>query len=175
MHSYASQTHQKTFSSADCTYEDVIKPIMTQCLQAYDSTVDSLEQRIKSFESIGFPGGPFADSAPDFHMYGLSKMLADVYMVTLARRYPNLLLVSVDPGLVYTDLILKMPRYEGKEIGETTAQTPHQGVEPTMRLLFDTYTQQEKQERSGKLFAMNKDKTDLIFSTIDKMPQKEEQ
>jgi hypothetical protein len=40
-----------------------------------------------------------------------------------------------------------------------------------MRLLFDKYA--GSGDGSGKLYAMNKDKTDLVFSDIDKMPQKQ--
>ena len=65
-------------------------------------------------------------------------MFADVYMKVLARSHPNLRINSCDPGLVYTDLILKMPRYEGMAREETNgAQTPKMGVEAAMLLLFD--------------------------------------
>lgn len=40
-----------------------------------------------------------------------------------------------------------------------------------MRLLFDKDA--GKDNGSGKLYAMNKEKTELLFSDIDKMPQKQ--
>jgi hypothetical protein len=46
-----------------------------------------------------------------------------------------------------------------------------QGVEATMRLLFDEDA--GKGDESGKLYALNKEKTELLFSDIDKMPQKQ--
>lgn len=170
MHSYSSKEHQAALTSEDCTWDDTIAPLIQQCIAAYDTTEGStLEERIQAFESISFPGGPFAESAPDFHMYGLAKMFGDAYMLHVARQYPKLRVTSVDPGLVYTDLILKMPRYAGKDIGDTTAQTPEEGVEATMRLLFDD--EAGKGDGSGKLYAMKDG--ELVFSDIDKMPQKQ--
>ena len=171
MHQYSGKERQEAMMSSDCTWE-TLSAMMDECLNAYASTKDSsLEKRIEKFNEINFPGGPFADSAPDFHMYGLAKMFGDSYMKIIATKYPKLRVTSVDPGLVYTDLILRMPKYEGKAKDETTAQSPHEGVEATMRLLFDENA--GKGDGSGKLYAMNKEKTDLLFSDIDKMPQKQ--
>eukprot|EP00956_Cyclotella_meneghiniana_P009776 scaffold13555_cov38-Cyclotella_meneghiniana.AAC.5 len=88
-----------------------------------------------------------------------------------AKEYPKskLCVVSVDPGLVYTDLILRMPNYAGKGIEETTAQSPKEGVEAHMRLLFDDNS--EACWPSGKLYAM-KDGM-VVYSDINKMPQKQ--
>jgi hypothetical protein len=47
-----------------------------------------------------------------------------------------------------------------------------QGVEATMRLLFDKDAGKENGS-SGMLYAMNKEKTKLLFSDINKMPQKQ--
>mmetsp|Transcript_28317 Transcript_28317/g.48151 ORF Transcript_28317/g.48151 Transcript_28317/m.48151 type:complete len:343 (-) Transcript_28317:1228-2256(-) len=170
MHSYASEEHQNALKSDDCTWDDTISPLITKCISAYETTESSLEERIAAFDKISFPGGPFSDSAPDFHMYGLAKMFGDAYMLHVAKNYPKLRVTSVDPGLVYTDLILKMPKYAGKEIGDTTAQTPEEGVEATMRLLFDDEAG-KGEDGSGKLYAMKDGK--LVFSDIDKMPQKQ--
>jgi NADP-dependent 3-hydroxy acid dehydrogenase YdfG len=100
-------------------------------------------------------------------MYGLAKMFGDACMLRIANQYPKLRVTSVDPGLVYTDLILKMPKYAGLAKTETSAQTPKEGVQGTMQLLFDDVGE------SGKLYALNKER-DLVFSDIDKMPQKQE-
>lgn len=40
-----------------------------------------------------------------------------------------------------------------------------------MRLLFDKDA--GKGERSGKLYALSKDRAELVFSDINKMPQKQ--
>jgi hypothetical protein len=53
-----------------------------------------------------------------------------------------------------------------------TTFVARKGVEPTMRLLFDI--EAGKGKGSGKLYAMNKDKTELVFCAIDKMPQKQQ-
>lgn len=170
MHTYAGEKHQIALKSDDCTWDKTIAPMIKSCIETYEATESSsLEERIAAFEQIGFPGGPFADSAPDFHMYGLAKMFGDAYMMHMAKKYPKLRVTSVDPGLVYTDLILRMPKYAGKEIGETTAQTPEEGVEAHMRLLFDD--EAGKGDGAGKLYAMKDGK--LVFSDIDKMPQKQ--
>jgi NAD(P)-dependent dehydrogenase (short-subunit alcohol dehydrogenase family) len=170
MHSYAGDEHQTALKSDDCTWDETIAPLIKQCIEAYETTSESrLEERIAAFEKISFPGGPFADSAPDFHIYGLSKMFGDAYMLHVAKNNPQLRVTSVDPGLVYTDLILRMPKYAGKDIGDTKAQTPEEGVEATMRLLFDN--EAGKGDGSGKLYAMKDGK--LVFSDIDKMPQKQ--
>ena len=170
MHSYAGKEHQIALKSDDCTWEETIAPMIEKCISAYDETLESsLEERIAAFEKISFSGGPFADTAPDFHMYGLAKLFGDAYMLHLAKKNRKLRITSVDPGLVYTDLILKMPKYAGKDIGDTTAQTPEQGVEATMRLLFDDKA--GSRNGSGKLYAMKDGK--LLFCNIDKMPQKQ--
>lgn len=168
MHGYAGEERQTALKDPSCTWEGTIEPMIRDCLDAYESS--SPEDRPKAFEEIGFPGGPFADSAPDFHMYGLAKMFADAYMLSMARSSPSLRINSVDPGLVYTDLILKMEKYKGKEIEETGAQTPYQGVEAAMRLLFDS--EAGRGDDSGRFYAMSKDKTELLHSDIDKMPNK---
>jgi len=116
-----------------------------------------------AYEAAGFPGGPFAESVPDFHRYGLAKMLADTYMLHLSRLHPGLHIHSADPGLVYTDLIDKMPKYKGKPIEETGAKTPHAGVEVHMRLLFG------KPVPSGQFHAIDK-QGELKSGAIDKRP-----
>mmetsp|Transcript_12427 Transcript_12427/g.20606 ORF Transcript_12427/g.20606 Transcript_12427/m.20606 type:complete len:318 (+) Transcript_12427:88-1041(+) len=120
----------------------------------------------ETFEESGFSGGPFAESAPDFHMYGLAKMFADSYMINLARAHPKLIINSCDPGLVYTDLIDRMPKYAGKPIEETGAKSPREGVEVHMRLLFG---ESDEVRTSGSFFAINKD-GDLKSGPIDKRP-----
>jgi len=156
MHSYASDENKAVMNKDGLEWKDLEK-LMEKCLQA-NAEIGGPD----GFEKVGFPGGPFAEAAPDFHMYGLAKMMADAYMASLGKKHPALQINSVDPGLVYTDLILKMPRYEGKNIEESGAQTPKQGVEAAMRLLFDADI-----EGSGHYYAMNKDKTKLLMSTID--------
>lgn len=143
--------------------------MIDECLKAYGS--NTIEERIAAFESISFPGGPFSVAAPDFHMYGLAKMFGDAYMLRIAHQYPKLRVTSVDPGLVYTDLILNMPKYAGLKKEETSAQSPKEGVEATMQLLFDDVGK-GLGEGSGMLFALNKQR-ELVFSDIDKMPQKQ--
>lgn len=169
MHGYSSEERQSAMMDPACTWDETIQPMIDECLDTHASS--SEEDRPKAFENIGFPGGPFAESAPDFHMYGLSKMFADVYMKTLARSHPKMRINSCDPGLVWTDLILKMPRYEGMSREDTNgAQTPHEGVEAAMRLLFDDDA--GKGSERGMFFAMSKDKSELLHSDIDKMPNK---
>jgi hypothetical protein len=92
-------------------------------------------------------------------------------MLRTAHKFPSLRVTSVDPGLVYTDLILKMPKYAGLQKEETSAQSPKEGVEGTMRLLFEDVG--KGKEGSGKLYALNKER-ELVFSPIDRMPQKQE-
>lgn len=168
MHGYSSEEKRQAMMDPECTWDGTIRPMIDECIDAYEKSTS--EDRPSVFESIGFPGGPFAETAPDFHMYGLAKMFGDAYMLSLARSNPNLRINSCDPGLVYTDLILKMPKYEGKEIDDTGAQTPQQGVEAAMRLLFDENA--GKGDTSGRFYAMSKDKTQLMDSNIDKMPNK---
>eukprot|EP00977_Amphora_coffeiformis_P019185 scaffold7007_cov146-Amphora_coffeaeformis.AAC.5 len=164
MHGFSSAERQKALKSPDLTFDD-ISQMMEACLQ--NETAEGLE-------SVGFPGGPFADAAPDFHKYGLAKMFTDAYMLRLARQYPALRINSCDPGLVYTDLILKMPKYQGKSQQESGAKSPAQGVEAVMRLLFgpDVADDDELSLPLGGLFyAMNKERTKLLKSTIDVQPK----
>ena len=172
MHSYSGKERQSALMDAESSWDDALAPMIDECLSAYEKT-NTIEERIAAFESINFPGGPFAESAPDFHMYGLAKMFGDAYMLRIARRYPKLRVTSVDPGQVYTDLILKMPKYAGLAKEETSAQSPKEGVEGTIRLLFSDDDVGKGEDGSGKLFALNKER-ELVFSDIDKMPQKQE-
>lgn len=174
MHSYASKERQAALMDVESesgSWEDSIAPMIDECIAAYENS-DTVEDRIAAFEQISFPGGPFAESAPDFHMYGLAKMFGDAYMIRMAHKYPTLRVTSVDPGLVYTDLILRMPKYAGLAKDETSAQTPKEGVEATMQLLFDDDFG-KGEGKSGKLYALNKAR-ELVFSDIDIMPQKQE-
>lgn len=169
MNGYASEERRKALMDPNGTWNDNIQPMIDDCLTTYDKY--SQEDRPKAFEKIGFPGGPFAEAAPDFHMYGLAKMFGDSYMQSLSHSHGSKLRInSVDPGLVYTDLILKMERYKGKDREDTGAQTPKEGVEATMRLLFDDTA--GSGEASGRFYAMSKDKTKLVHSSIDKQPEK---
>ena len=170
MHSYSSEERQAALMDVNSSWDDTLSPMIDECIDAYTKS-KSIEERIAAFEEISFPGGPFAESAPDFHMYGLSKMFGDAYMIRVANKYSKLRVTSVDPGLVYTDLILKMPKYEGLKKEETTAQTPKEGVEGTMRLLFDD-DDVGKGEGNGKLYALDKERQ-LVFSDINQMPQKQ--
>ena len=174
MHSYAGKERQAALMDAKHDdNDDALAPMIDECLTAYQEST-TIEERIAAFEQIEFPGGPFADTAPDFHMYGLAKMFGDAYMLRTAHLHPTLRVTSVDPGLVYTDLILKMPKYAGLAKEETSAQSPEEGVEGTMRLLFgDGVVGKGVGEGSGKLYALNKER-ELVFSDIDRMPQKQE-
>jgi len=179
MHSYSGEQRQVALMNGendDDDDHDDLAPMMKECLTAYEQSA-TIEERIAAFEKIEFPGGPFAEAAPDFHMYGLAKMFGDAIMLRTARKYPALRVNSVDPGLVYTDLILKMPKYAGMKKEETGAQSPEEGVEGTMRLLFDCKEEENVVGKglgvgSGKLYALNKER-ELVFSDIDRMPQKQ--
>lgn len=169
IHSYASEERKTALLDDASTWDERIAPMIDECIGAFGSS-DTLGGRISAFESIGFPGGPFAESAPDFHMYGIAKAFGDAEMIRVARRNPQLRVTSVDPGLVYSDLILRMPKYAGLRQDETSAASPKEGVEAAMRLLFDDVGDGET---SGNLYAINK-QGELVHSSIDKMPQKQE-
>ena len=145
MHEYSE--YADTLKNADW---EKFSELMKNCLE-----VEAAKGGPAEFEAIGFSGGAFAESAPDFHMYGLAKMFADAYMLSLAQSHSNLMINSCDPGLVYTDLIDKIPRYTGKPIEETNAKTPSDGVEVHMRLLFGG--PEDGVEGSGSFYAVNKE------------------
>jgi NAD(P)-dependent dehydrogenase (short-subunit alcohol dehydrogenase family) len=154
MHGYADEKRQETLQSPTLTF-DGITQIMEDCLK---------DESAEGLASAGFPGGPFAEAVPDFHKYGIAKCLADAYQSSLAKKHKNLRIYSCDPGLVYTDLILKMPKYEGQEREETGAKTPEEGVEAAMRLIFTD------EGTSGMFHAMNKAQTKLLTSEIYNKP-----
>mmetsp|Transcript_21595 Transcript_21595/g.26736 ORF Transcript_21595/g.26736 Transcript_21595/m.26736 type:complete len:391 (+) Transcript_21595:12-1184(+) len=164
MYGFASSERQEKLRNASDwkTIEDIVNELITASDKDNDAT---------TLETIGFGGGPFADTAPDFHTYGLAKMLADVYMVSLAKRHPRVSFYACDPGLVYTDLIQRIPRYTGKSHEEVpNAKTPFEGVEAAMRLLFDRYGDGDGKDRpSGAFYAVNKEGV-LVHSDIDKRP-----
>jgi NAD(P)-dependent dehydrogenase (short-subunit alcohol dehydrogenase family) len=158
MHGFASPENQEALKNANW---ETICTMMDRCREVDGGGPEA-------FEKIGFPGGPFAEAAPDFHMYGLAKMFADAYTLSLARANPNLAINSCDPGLVYTDLIDRMPRYSGKPIEETNAKTPAEGVEAAMRLLFGG-SENGVLEGNGLFYAVNKEGR-LVSSGIDTRP-----
>jgi hypothetical protein len=112
-----SQDRKDTLLAPGLTW-DMIQEMIDECLDQPED-LSALQTVVEAFEAIGFPGGPFAEAAPDFHMYGLAKMFADAYMLSVAAKYPSLHINSCDPGLVYTDLIVNIPRYQGKTFEET--------------------------------------------------------
>ena len=76
-----------------------------------------------------------------------------------------------------------MPKYRGMDIGTTGAQTPHDGVEAAMRLLFINTKESGiaidggggLRKKSGRFYAMGKDDDGervLMNSDIDRMPNK---
>jgi len=73
MHSYSSKANQAKLMDVNSSFDETITPMIDECLSAYTNS-NTIEERIKAFEEIGFPGGPFSDPAPDFHMYGLRKV-----------------------------------------------------------------------------------------------------
>jgi NAD(P)-dependent dehydrogenase (short-subunit alcohol dehydrogenase family) len=163
MHDYASPENAEELKKG--ANWETIHAMMEKCLDVANAGGGP-----EAFENIGFSGGPFAESAPDFHMYGLAKMFADSYMLSLARTHQNLAINSCDPGLVYTDLIDRMPRYSGKSIEETNgAKTPAEGVEACMRLLFGGPEDGVNIEERGLFYAMNKEGK-LMSSGIDTRP-----
>eukprot|EP00956_Cyclotella_meneghiniana_P040591 scaffold199909_cov36-Cyclotella_meneghiniana.AAC.1 len=103
-------------------------------------------QRLTEFHSLG-------DHSPSLlRIFTCTALMLICCMRLKAKEYPKLCVVSVDPGFVYTDLILRMPKYAGKGIEETTVHSPKEGVEAHMRLLFDDNS--EACWPSGKLYAM---------------------
>lgn len=81
IHSYASEERKAALLDDASTWEESIAPMIDECIGAFAGT---LEGRIAAFERIGFPGGPFADSAPDFH----SKSLRFCVPLLRADRTP---------------------------------------------------------------------------------------
>jgi len=59
MHSYASEDLQAKLMDATSSWEDTLAPMIDECIAAYTDS-DTIEERIAAFESISFPGGPFA-------------------------------------------------------------------------------------------------------------------
>lgn len=153
--------------SARLTWETV-RSMMDECL-----AIQRRGGTAADFEAVGFSGGPFAETAVDFHMYGLSKMFADAYMAALAHAHPSLKINSCDPGLVWTELAQVIPRFAGKSRDEAGAATPEQGVEAAMRLLFGADGAPGSFTGSGHFYAMSKDRSALLKSTIDKRPSEQ--
>ena len=61
-----------------------IVTMIRSCLDADESSnhnapsiTDDTSNRPDKFRAIGFPGGPFKRTAPNFHMYDLAKMFGD--------------------------------------------------------------------------------------------------
>lgn len=164
---YASAARRAALlDSAALRWADV-EGVMAECLAAQAGGP-------AEFERIGFGGGPFAEAAVDFHMYGLSKAFADAYMAALAAREPGLRVNSCDPGLVWTELAQAVPRFAGKSREEAGAATPAEGVEAAMRLLFGGDGAAGSFAGSGGFYAMGKGRKRLLRSAIDRRPAEEE-
>ncbi|KAJ1624375.1 hypothetical protein T492DRAFT_1047638 [Pavlovales sp. CCMP2436] len=161
---YADEARRAALLSSTLTWAQV-KAMADECL-----AVETAGGGWREMEKLGFDGGPFRETARDFHYYGLSKMFADAYMRVVAAKHPRLFVNSLDPGLVFTDLIAEIPRFAGKSREEAGAATPNEGVEPAMRLLFGESGAPGSFEGSGRFYAMSKDRSQLLSSTIDKRP-----
>jgi hypothetical protein len=169
-----SQERKDVLSAPTTSWND-IELMIDECLNQPDDPT-ALQTVVEAFDAIGFPGGPFAEAAPDFHMYGLAKMFADAYMLSCSRKYPSRHINSCDPGLVYTDLIANIPRYQGKSFDQIPgAKSPEQGVEVVMRLLFGGEGDGVALHESGRFYAMSKDMQQLLHSSIDRMPSEVEE
>ena len=162
---YASAARRERLLAADLTWAE-LEATIDECL-----AVEAAGSGPAGLEALGFSGGQFAEAAPDFHTYGLAKMFADAHMLTVARAHPALRVNSCDPGLVFTDIVKSIPRYEGMSREETGAATPDQGVEAAMRLLFGEDGAPGSFEGSGMFYAMDKARVKLLRSTIAARPK----
>lgn len=163
LHGYASAERRAAMADPSLTWSQ-LRAMIDECL-----AVERAGGEGEEFEAIGFGGGPFSE-LPYFHKYGLAKMFADVYMQTLARMHPQLVVNSCDPGLVFTDLAKEVPRFKDKTREEAGAATPAEGVEAAMRLLFADVGAGAEVRGSGEFYAMSKDRSALLRSTIDQKP-----
>ena len=72
------------------------------------------------------------DEGPEsWNSYGLSKALVSAYTYLLSRQYPDLVINSVSPGLVKTDLTAGMNSSLAK-----SAKTPEEGAVPILHCLL---------------------------------------
>ena len=73
----------------------------------------------------------------DGEPYGLSKALANLYTLLLAREHPNLSVNACTPGFIETDLTRHYAASQGKSAAELGMKPPAAGTKAPMHLLFD--------------------------------------
>ena len=178
---YARADRRRALTAATVTWRE-IEGMMRECLRVPGGGGEGgVRRQARALRELGFPGGPFEEAAPDFHVYGLAKLFADAHMLSLARGGgggagllpPGVMLNACDPGLVYTGLITRMPRYVGKTREETGAQTAEEGVEAAMRLLFGGAAEGVVEGESGRFYAMSRKQPGVLLNHkgIDRQPE----
>jgi NAD(P)-dependent dehydrogenase (short-subunit alcohol dehydrogenase family) len=69
--------------------------------------------------------------------YGLSKAIANLYTLLLAREHPALCINACTPGFIETDMTRHYAKSEGKSPSDLGMKPPSAGARAPMHLLFD--------------------------------------
>ena len=80
---YARADRRRALTAATVTWRE-IEGMMDECLRVPGGGGEGgVRRQARALRELGFPGGPFEEAAPDFHIYGLAKLFADALMLTL--------------------------------------------------------------------------------------------
>ncbi len=97
-------------------------------MEAYEHLVDEARK-------AGSPAG-LADLGFGQDVYGLSKALANVYTMIVAREHPALKVNACTPGFIETDLTRPYAEATGRSPQEMGMKSPADGARAPLHLLF---------------------------------------
>ena len=117
--STCSDKQKKFLVSSDISW-DTLESFMNKCID--------LRKSGKDFSKEGLGDGP---------SYGLSKALANILTLNMAKIYPNLKINACTPGFIETDMTRPMAKAWGKSPEEAGMKDPRFGAIAPVFLLFD--------------------------------------
>jgi NAD(P)-dependent dehydrogenase (short-subunit alcohol dehydrogenase family) len=117
--SKCSPEKQRFFLDADVTWPR-LHAFIDECLAMGD-------------DKSAFAAKGLSDGVP----YGLSKAMANVYTLMLAREHPTLRVNACTPGFIETDMTRHYAASEGKTAADLGMKPPAAGARAPMHLLFE--------------------------------------
>lgn len=97
---------------------------------------ETLDARMEAWIAADRDGAAFEGLGPKPDFYGLSKALANLYTLTLARAHPNMKINACTPGFIETDMTRHYAESQGKAPSKLGMKKPADGARCPLHLLF---------------------------------------
>lgn len=97
---------------------------------------ETIEARMEACVAAGDDEAALATLGLPPDAYGLSKALANLYTLTLARAHPHLRINACTPGFIETDMTRRYATSQGKTPAELGMKQPTDGARAPLHLLF---------------------------------------